>query len=470
MAEKLKLEKKNFSDWWDKVVSYTKLMDDRYPIKGVYVWMPYGHKAVKLMMQKVDTILEKRGNKECYFPLFATQAIFGKEKDFLDGFMGEALRITAIGRRKLDEEMIVRPTSEAIIYTMFNLWVRSWRDLPLKVYQTVPIFRWETKMTKPMIRCREITKFNETHVALATKEEADENIQEGIEMYKEFFDFLQMPYLILKTPSWDTFAGALYNYDFFTVMPDGKAVELGSIINLGQKFAKTYDIQYLDKNEKKQYVWQNTFGISERALGSSLSVHGDDKGLVFPSEIAPTQVVIIPILKGNPNDEKVLKKCEELNLPFRVHIDSSDSRPGQKFNHWEVKGVPIRLELGERDLESSSVMLARRDTGEKTPVKITDLEKTVSSTLTDIDKNLKKIASAFLTSMIKTASDIKSAETALKAGGIIKLPWCGEETCGKQMEKTLVGSALGINEQEKPSGKCNCGKSAKHYLHFARTY
>jgi prolyl-tRNA synthetase len=471
MAEKLNLEKKNFSEWWDKVVSYAKLLDDRYPIKGVYIWMPYGHKAVKLMMGKVDAVLEGKGNKECYFPLFATKTIFGKEKDFLEGFMGEALRVTAIGRRKLDEELIVRPTSEAIIYNTFSTWIRSWRDLPMKVYQTVPIFRWETKMTKPMIRCREITKFNETHTALATKAQADENFQEGIVMYKEIFDFLQLGYLVLKTPEWDTFAGALYNYDFFAVMPDGKGVELASVINLGQKFAKTYDISYLDKNEKKQHVWQNTFGISERALGVALAVHGDDKGLIFPSGIAPIQVVVVPILKGNENDKKVLKACDGLNLSFRNFVDVSDSKPGQKFNHWEVKGVPIRVDIGERDLENDSAVVVRRDTREKKIVKLKDVDTEIGKILKLIDFDLKKKADAFLDSMINTAKDVDDAQMVLKKhGGIVKVPWCADTVCGKQMEEKLVGSALGVKDDEKADGKCVCGKQAKKMLYFARTY
>jgi prolyl-tRNA synthetase len=467
MVEKLNLQKSQFSDWWDKVISYAKVLDDRYPIKGVYVWMPYGHKAVKLMINKMESLLDQTGHQETYFPLFSPASVFAKEKDFLAGFGGESLVVTKIGRRDLDEEMIVRPTSETIIYSMLSLWIRSWRDLPMKLYQTVPIFRWETKMTKPMIRCREISKFNEAHCAMLTEQGANTQVNEAIKIYKEFFDFLQIPYIILKTPNWDTFAGAIYNYDFFTIMPDGKSVELASVINLGQKFSKSFDISYLDKSEQKQHAWQVTYGISERALGASLALHGDDKGLVFPSEIAPIQVVFVPILKGNPSDNEILEACNQ-ELPFRVFVDTSDKRPGEKFNHWEVKGVPIRIDIGERDLASNSAVLVRRDTGEKMPVPLNELEKKISTILETIDSSIYKKAQDFVASMINEAKDLRTAQKLIKKGAV-KLPWCGDDSCGQKLEEQLTGSALGISE-ETPVGDCICGKKAKSYLYFARSY
>lgn len=470
MPEKLKLSKKNFSEWWNKIISYAKILDDRYPVKGVYVWMPYGYKALKLMISSMENLLENSGHKEAYFPLFSPLSIFSKEKEFLEGFSGESLRVTKIGRRKLDEELIVRPTSETIIYFMFSLWVRSWRDLPLKIYQTVPIFRWETKMTKPMFRCREVVKFNEAHCVLPTKEEADEQVREAIEIYKKFFKFLLIPHIVLKTPKWDTFSGAMYNYDFFTVMPDGKGLELGSVINLGQKFAKTYKIQYLDKIGKKRTAWQVTYGISERALGATLAIHGDDKGLIFPSKIAPIQVVVVPILKGKKNDKDVLKFAKNLKLNFRVFVDTSEITPGEKFNHWEAKGVPIRIEIGEKELKERTALIVRRDNGNKKSVPVEYLDSEIGSILKDIDKNILKKAENFLKSVISEAKNLKVAEKVLKNGGIVKLPWCGSDKCGKDMQEKLVGSALGVDEKEKAIGKCVCGRGAKHMLYFARTY
>ena len=218
MPEKLNLKKENFSEWYDKILAYAQVIDDRYPIKGVYVWMPYGYDALKRMLHKMEQLLDATGHSDSYFPIFASSAAFKKEADFLKGFGGESLRVTHAGEHKLDEELIVRPTSETIMYPMFSLWIRSWRDLPLKLYQTVPIFRWETKMTKALLRVREIVKFKEAHTAHATAEDAEKQIKEAIEVYKKFFDFLRVPYLILRTPEWETFPGALYNYDFFTII------------------------------------------------------------------------------------------------------------------------------------------------------------------------------------------------------------------------------------------------------------
>jgi len=476
MAEVLKLDKSNFSKWYDDVLRYAEILDDRYPLKGVGVWMPYGFKALKLMMRIMENKLDETGHQDSYFPIFAPASIFAKEADFLKGFMGEALRATKIGRRDLDEELVVRPTSETIMYYMYSMWIRSWRDLPLKLYQVVPIFRWETKMTRPLLRVRELAKFKEAHTAHATAKEAEKQIAEGIDVYKQFYDVLKIPYVILKTPEWDTFAGALYNYDFFTVMPDGKGIELASVINLGQKFAKAFDIKFRDKDKKEKYVHQTCYGISERTLGAAISIHGDDKGLRFTSDIAPIQVIIIPIL-GSKQDKKVLAKCKELKKKlerqFRVDLDLNlEKTAGEKFYHWEVKGVPIRLEVGPRDLEDQKVTLVRRDNKQKTQVLEPKAHAEIEELLNKVNETLNKEGKAWLKSMITIAKDEKDAKAILdKKGGIVKLLWCGESKCGQAIEAKLAGGALGINEKEAAKGKCvKCGKTAKFHLHFARTY
>ena len=466
---------RSISEWYDRIMAYADIIEDRYPVKGSYVWKPYGFAALKLMMRKMEQLLDATGHHEVYFPMFVPASTFSKEADFMRGFGGEALRVTKVGQETLEEELIVRPTSETAMYPMFSLWIRSWRDLPLKLYQTVPIFRWETKMTKPMLRVREIVKFKEAHTVHATAEEAERQIKEDIGVYEEFFRFLRVPFTVLKTPSWDTFAGALYNYDFFTVMPDGKAIELGSVINLGQKFAKAFDIRYKDKNEKDQYVYQTTYGMSERALGSALALHGDDKGLVFISDIAPVQVVVVPILKGK-GDSAVLdyaKKLTEDLYKYRMVVDDSEAEtPGSKFNHWEAKGAPIRIELGPKELESKKLVVVRRDTGEKVQVAEKDVAKAVGSLLKEMDDGIYERSKKFFDSMITVCKDIKEAAKTLSGkGGIVRLPWCGGEKCGKAMEEELVGKALGIDEHEKAVGKCaKCGAKAANHLNFARTY
>jgi prolyl-tRNA synthetase len=475
MPEELKLSKKDFSIWYDRILAYADIIDDRFPLKGVYVFKPYGFNALKLMLKKMEELLDKTGHEETYFPTFAPASLFAKESSFLRGFKGETLRVTRVGEVPLEEELIVRPTSETIMYPMFSLWIRSYRDLPLKLYQTVPIFRWETKMTKALLRVREIVKFKEAHTAHATEEEADEQIKEAIRVYEEFFNFLEIPFIILRTPDWDTFSGALYNYDFFTTMPDGKALELASVINLGTKFAKAFDIKYLDDKGKKKPVWQTCYGISERALGATLALHGDDKGLIIVSGIAPIQIILIPILTGKDEDKKVLEYANEIRKKlkgFRVRIDESEDTPGSKFYHWEAKGVPIRIEIGRKELSSKKLLVFRRDTGEKMNVDEKDLEKEIDLLLKKIDENIYKKAQDCFRSSIHLCKTVKEAQDVLdKKGGIVKLPWCGIEKCGRELEDKLVGTALGIDEHEKVTGKCVvCGKDAKYHLNFGRTY
>jgi len=476
MAEKLNLNKKDFPTWYDRILAYADLLDDRYPVKGIYVWKPYGYKALKLMLAEMERLLDSTGHHEACFPSFVPSSVFEKESDFLKGFQGETLRITKVGKTELDEELIVRPTSETIIYPMFSLWIRSWRHLPLKIYQTVPIFRWETKMTKAMLRVREIIKFKEAHTAHATAEEAEHQIKEALAIYEEFFRFLKIPFIVLKTPKWDTFAGAVYNYDFFSIMPDGKAIELASVINLGEKFSKAFDITFKDENEKTQRVHQTCYGISERSLGSSLAIHGDDRGLIFVSTIAPVQTVIIPIPKGTEKERKELSKyvstiAKKLKK-FRVVIDNSDSeRPGAKFYHWETKGVPIRIEIGPKEMKSKELVIVRRDTFEKIKIPEKNIAKEVKRIIEEIDTNVYNKSKKFLNKMINVAKDIKDAKKILASkGGIVRLPWCGTDKCGKEMEKELVGQALGYDEHEKMVGKCKCGKKAKYHLNFGRTY
>jgi len=477
MAVKLNLSKKNFSEWWDKIVFYADLIEERFPLKGAYVWKPYGFAALKLMLKIIEKLLDETGHKETYFPIFVPASLFAKEKEFLKGFGGEVLRVTKAGHHVLDEELIVRPTSETIMYPMFALWIRSWRDLPIKIYQIVPVFRWETKMTKAMFRVREIVRFKEAHTVHATAEEARAQTEEGLQIYSKFFTELKIPFLIIKTPIWETFPGAEYNYDFITVMPDGKVLELGSVINLGQKFAKVFDIKFKDVDGKEKYVWQTCYGISERSLGAALALHGDDKGLIFASKIAPVQVIIVPILKGgNSENEKILAKVKELkeNLSknFRVECDLSDASPGEKFYHWEAKGVPIRIEVGEKELKSKEYLVALRDSGRKEKVAEKDLSSKISTFLEEIDSNLYKNAEKFVKEAIHSFTNTKNAKEELKKKkGIVKLPWCGETDCGKQMEIEVDAGALGYNEKEHATGKCaKCGKPAKWYLMFGKTY
>jgi prolyl-tRNA synthetase len=251
LPERFRMDKyEDFAKWYHSILKYAQIVDIRYPLKGMNVWMPYGLKALRNTQRIIIDLLEKSGHQEAYFPTMIPETIFAKEKDFLKGFGGETFVVEGTMTKKFTEKLLVRPTSETVMYYMWSIWIKGRKDLPLKMYQTVNVFRYETKMTHPILRVREIMSFIEAHTAHPTLEEAEKQVRDAITIYKEFFDRLLIPYFIVKTPPWDTFAGAEYNYDFITVMPDGKGLELGSVINLGQKFARAFDIKFMDSDGK----------------------------------------------------------------------------------------------------------------------------------------------------------------------------------------------------------------------------
>ena len=467
----------DFPEWYEEIVKVAGIVDNRYPVKGMIVWKPYGYKALKLMLRIMETLLDKYGHQEAYFPMLIPESIFKKESDFLEGFGGDSYIVTQVGNTKLTEKLYIRPTSETVMYEMFKLWIRSKSDLPLKLYQTVNIFRYETKQSKAILRVREIVKFKEAHTCHATMEGADRQIEEGIQIYREFFDSLLIPYIVLRTPKWDTFAGAEYNYDLLTVMPDGKAIELGSIINLGNKYAEVFDIKYEKEDGSYEHVYQTCYGISERALAVAFSIHGDTRGAIFPPCIAPVQVVIVPIIfKGK--EASTLEKCVDVKKRleergFRVKIDDSARGPGDKFYHWETKGVPIRVEIGPRDLEKNRVVVARRDTFKKTRVEDEKMVEVIGKTNEMIDEELRCRAEKYLAARIvyfKGLDDFKKDYS--ERVGIIALPWCGDDACGVELEKAVDIPALGYVPDEPIDEKCPmCGSTDNvRWLYFGRTY
>jgi len=469
---------KRFSEWYEKITEEAEIVDKRYPVKGMLVWKPYGYKALKLTMRILEDLLEEYGHYEAYFPMLVPEEVFAKEKDFLEGFSGETFVVERTISKKLARKFLLRPTSETVMYYMFNLWVTSYKDLPIKIYQTVNVFRYETEETRPILRVREIIRFNEAHTVHATLEDTERQIREAIEIYSKFFDALLIPYIILKTPPWDTFSGAEYNFDFFAIMPDKKAIELGSVINLGQKFAKAFDIKFQDKDGQWKYVYQTCYGVSERVLGVLLAVHGDNRGLIFPHNVAPIQIVIVPI-PGEEVIDKILEKCRALEKRlkesgYRVKVDDrEDLTPGRKYYWWEFLGVPLRLEIGEKEVEQNMVTIARRDLFRRVTVDDKDLERKIREIFDDISKELYDRAKKWLISNIITASTIDEAKNKLaeNKGGIVRMPWCGKDNCGLKIEETMGVSSLGHNPWEKADGKCViCGSEAKYYFYVGKKY
>ena len=467
---------KEFPRWYTEVLVKCDIVDARYPLKGMYVWKPYGYKVLRNTLEILRRLLEERGHEEVYFPMLIPESIFSKEKDFLEGFSGETFIVTGTPSKKLNEILYVRPTSETVIYYMWSIWIKGRKDLPIKIYQCVNVFRYETKATHPLLRVREIAAFLEAHTAHASKEECEKQIKEALEVYKEFFDELLLPYFIVLTPPWDTFSGAEYNYDFITAMPDGKALELGSVINLGQKFAKAFNIRFMDSDGKMKYVWQTCYGVSERVLGAVISIHGDNKGLIFPPKIAPIQVVIVPVAR--PEDKEIFDYCRKVaeylrQKGVRTHVDEDlEHTPGWKYYYWDMKGVPTRIEIGPRELKTKSVTIARRDIREKVTVPLDQAVEKLREVWLKIEHNLKERALEHLKKMTKIVKE--DFNEAVGSKGLIVVPWCGKESCADEIEATIGKGVLGEIVESPltlPSkGKCICGSIVRKFALCGVTY
>ena len=464
----------NFDEWFHDILEEANITDSRYPIKGMAIWMPYGFQIRKYSMEIIKKLLDK-DHEEVLFPMLIPETELAKEGIHVKGFEDEVYWITKGGQTELNEQLALRPTSETAIYPMYALWIRSHIDLPIKYYQIVNTFRYETKHTRPLIRVREITTFKEAHTAHATKEESDEQIQDFIAIYKEFFDDLGIPYLISKRPEWDKFPGADYTMAFDVIMPNGKTLQIGTIHNLGQTFAKTFDIKFEDKDGQHKLVYQTCAGVSDRVIASVISVHGEEKGLRLPPKVSPNQVTIIPILfkKGK---EEVLAKCLEIKEQLeekglRVNIDDRDIRPGKKFYDWELKGTPVKLELGPRDLQNNITIAMRRDEGEKIELALDDsLADNVVELLDKTTENLYNSAWDFQAEHVKFTENLDEIPELVEAGNVVKFLWCGDESIGKEIEEKTGYDILGIQE-EVSEGKCIASeKDAKYITLIAKTY
>ncbi|MEM4481458.1 MAG: proline--tRNA ligase [Desulfurococcaceae archaeon] len=467
----------NFSEWYHVILRDADMIDIRYPVKGMIVWRPYGLKALRLTQKIMIDLLERTGHYEAYFPTLIPESIFAREKEFLEGFSGESFAVEGTGTKKFNERFYIRPTSETVMYYMWNMWIKGRRDLPLKMYQVVNVFRYETKMTHPIIRVREIMSFIEAHTAHATKEEVEKQFEEAVGIYKAFFNKLLLPYFIVKTPPWDTFAGAEYNYDFITVMPDGKGLELGSVINLGQRFAKAFDIKFMDTDGNVKYVHQTCYGVSERVLGAVIAVHGDEKGLFFPPEIAPLQVVIVPIAKEEDKDildyaAKVKVHLESKGI--RVHLDLDLERtPGWKYYYWEMKGVPTRIDIGRREAESRTVTIARRDSASKATVKLEEIEGALLEAWASINLHLRNKGVEYLKKMTRMTENCNSSDDFK---GLIIAPWDGRRDSAEELEKAFSRSVLGEVVESPvnlpaPSNYTTCsGNRADRFALLGTTY
>jgi prolyl-tRNA synthetase len=427
-------------------------------------------------MNNVDGLIryemEKTNHQEVYFPLLIPESFFKKEEEHIEGFGSEVYWITHAGTNQLEERWLLRPTSETAMYPIFSLWIRSHSDLPLKTFQIVNTFRYETKQTRAFIRVREI-HFFEAHTCHKDFNDAERQIEEDKDIADRFLKMLCLPYILSKRPDWDKFAGAHYTISIDVLMPSGRTLQIGSIHQYRDNFSKPYEISYETEDGAHTYCHQTTYGMSERLLGAIIGVHGDNKGLVIPPEVAPIQVVIIPIIfKGK--EQNVMEACNVLHNKLneeniRSRVDSREITPGNKYYDWELKGVPLRIEIGPRDLEKNEIVIVRRDTSEKKSVPIKKAEKEIKNELEKIATNLYNNADILLNQNIHRALSVDEAKNKK---GIIELPWCKIESCALEIEEILEGNTLGEPIKD---AKCEhscpiCNKPANTWMRFAKTY
>jgi prolyl-tRNA synthetase len=468
----------DLSEWYVQLILKSGLADYA-PVKGCMIFREHSYAIWEKIQEVFNTKIKVTGHKNVYFPLLIPESFLKREAEHFEGFVPEVAWVTMGGNTQLEERLAVRPTSETIIYATFGKWIRSWRDLPIKLNQWCSVVRWETEATRLFLRTREFL-WQEGHTAHATKEEADREAMQILGDYKDVMEnYLAIPVLAGKKTENEKFAGALYTLALEAMMPDGKALQMGTSHNLGQHFSKVFDIKFLDEQEKECYVWQTSWGISTRMIGAVVMVHGDDKGLVLPPRIAPVQVVIVPIPYRDASAELILKKAKQLFedlLEKGIDVvldDRQEYTPGWKFNAWELKGVPIRIEIGPRDLKQKQVTLARRDTHGKVAVKEEEVGTAVTEMLEEIQKALLKKARDLLEQNITTVTAYDEFKDVLKEkGGFIRVSWCGDSQCEETI-KQETGATIRVisTEQKELSSKCvHCGKDASEIAYFARAY
>jgi prolyl-tRNA synthetase len=469
-------QKRDFHAWYNELLWRASVMDVRYPVKGLYVWYPHGFAIRRLVYEWLRTLMD-RDHEEALFPLLIPEQEFMKEAEHIKGFEEEVYWVTHGGTAKLEVPLALRPTSETAIYPMYALWVRSHADLPIRIYQIVNTFRYETKHTRPLIRLREITSFKEAHTVHASWDDAEAQVRYAIALYQEFYEGLGIPVIISRRPDWDKFPGADHTIAVDTVMPDGKTLQIGTVHHLADHFSRTFQILYEDEAGVQQYAQQTCYGISERSIAALISTHGDDRGLVLPPAVAPVQVVVIPITIGKRKDDVLTaarQTADNLRAAgLRVRLDERDIRPGAKYYYWEMRGVPVRIEIGPRDLDAGQVMAITR-LGEKSAIPTGETLVTgVVGTLNRVREDLLARARIQLTSKVKVANSASEVRSALE-GGVAVTGWCGGRECADAIEATVDGTVLGsdvyLEEIALPERRCMiCGSDGKNTL-VGRSY
>ena len=463
----------DFPQWYTDVILKTDMVDYS-EVKGCMVIKPYGYQMWELMQAKMDARFKKTGHKNAYFPLFIPENLLKKEAEHVEGFAPEVAWVTHGGEEELSERLCVRPTSETIICSMYSKWIQSYRDLPMLLNQWCNVVRWE-KNTRPFLRTSEFL-WQEGHTAHATFDEAEKETLQQLETYRDFMENeLAIPVILGRKTEKEKFAGAHATYTLEAMMQDGKALQMGTSHNLGDHFAKAYDIKYLSKEGKLEYCFTTSWGTTTRMIGGAIMVHGDDRGLVMPPRVAPIQVVILPIAM---HKEGVLEKAAELkqlllDADIRVELDDRDQSAGWKFNEWEMKGVPLRIEVGPRDIESGVVTCVRRDSLEKFTVSMDGLADSVKKLLDEVHEGMFQKALAFREAKTTYADTFEQLQEGVQTG-FVMANWCGDRACEDAI-KAKTGATtrcmpFGKSEADEGAVCPHCGKKAVTKIYFAKAY
>ena len=466
----------DFSEWYTQVVLKAKLADYA-PVKGLIVLRPDGYSIWESLKNTFDKKFSKNGIRNGFLPILIPESLLGKEQKHFAGFNPEVFWVTHSGTNEVGDRLALRPTSETLAYTLYSKWIQSWRDLPLKINFWNTALRAEIKATKPFLRTSEFL-WQEGHTVPVTQEEAEKEVMKILEIYKNTVEEeLAIPVTTGKKSEKEKFVGAVYTTTMESIMPDGKALQMGTSHFLGQNFSKPFEVKFADKDNVEHFAWQTSWGVSWRLIGAMIMAHGDDQGLVLPPKVAPTQVVIVPIYRNDEGRDKVLPKVKEIqesleSQDIRVHVDDREGlSPGYKFNDWEMKGVPIRIEIGPKDIEKQSIVVAKRHNREKINLEFNDVEKIVS-TLDEIQKSMLEKAREQAKENTKNISDYTEFKSKIEEGGFFNAPWCGKLECEEKIKED-TGADIRVIPfgSEDVNSKCMyCGEQSKSIPIFARGY
>jgi len=466
----------NFSEWYTQVVIKAELADNA-PVKGLIVLRPDGYSIWESIKESLDKKLKETGHRNGFLPVLIPESLLAKEKEHFEGLNPEVFWVTHSGNSEIGDRLALRPTSETLAYSLFSKWIRSWRDLPLKINFWNSALRAEIKGTKPFLRTSEFL-WQEGHTVHATKDEAEKEVDDILELYKKTIEEeLAVPVVTGKKSEKDKFVGAVYTNTLESLMPDGKALQMGPSHFLGQNFSKPFDVKYLDETNTETFAWQTSWGVSWRLIGGMIMTHGDDKGLILPPKIAPIQVVIIPIYTNDDKDS-VMQKAHQIKddlskIDLRIHLDDREQlTPGFKFNDWEMKGIPIRIEIGPKDIAKKQVVLVRRHNRTKTSLNMDSLTDEISSELKNIQQEMFDTAKKILDERIVRVSEYQQFKEELENGKMIDCSWCGNQTCEDKI-KEETGADLRVipfDNTQKSETCIYCKNSGITNVLFARGY